>query len=405
MKKKTILFALILLTIFSFAFVQLLGNYKLTHFANKKDNKQDILFVTYYLEQTGAQIMLLNLAQILLEDGYSVYIYAHEGGNMKKSFESIGVKVVVDNKYAYNHNFKKIAQQFDLIITSDLWASSFYLSAYKHVPTIWWVHAFPEYNETTINVFKNTYSPESDIFPLHECVLSIAKNIVSVSEMLADRIKMINNSDIHVIHNIIDEPNIIFEKKQTSDIVRFSTITSMGYRKGTDVLIDAIIGLPEQYKNKSEFYLVGDNSSVHDLKDKTLDYKNIKWTGVIPYKNIKQIYAQTDVIIHPSRGDTSGLVILEGALNNIPAIITENTGTNYIIKDGESGFIVPVGDAQALKEKIMWFIDNAEQIENMGKSANTYYNKTSQKNIFKAKWLNLIKKNISEETLAKQKHL
>ena len=361
------------------------------NFANKKDDKKDILLVTHFVEQTGAQIMLFNLADILLENGYSVYLYAYRDGNMRKVYKKRGVKIIVDKKYEKNYDFSKIVQQFDLVITNDLWTSSSYLLANKYVPTIWWIHAFPEYNKTIMNIYDDIYYSKPNIFPSYDWVLSKAKYLVSVSELLSDSVKQINSNNINIIHNIIDEEIILCEKKEkNTDIISFSFITWMGYNKGTDILIDAILLLPEKYKNKAEFNLVGNNDSVEKLKSKTINNKNIKWLGTIPYKNMKKIYAQTDVLLHPSRKDTVALTVLEAAANSIPSVISDNTGSTYIIKDGESGFVVPVGDAEALKEKIMWFIDNPEQIEVMGKKANQYYKETSSKEIFEEKWLKLI---------------
>ncbi len=36
-----------------------------------------------------------------------------------------------------------------------------------------------------------------------------------------------------------------------------------------------------------------------------------------------------------------------------------------MIKDGKNGFVVPVANADAIAEKIQWFIDNQDKIEEM----------------------------------------
>jgi glycosyltransferase involved in cell wall biosynthesis len=123
---------------------------------------------------------------------------------------------------------------------------------------------------------------------------------------------------------------------------------------------------------------------------------NVKFIENVPYKQMGDIYAQTDVLLHPSWIDAAPLVIAEAAANNIPSVITDHVGSTYIVRDKESGFVIPVDNAEVLKEKIMWFIDNPEQIEIMGEKANQYYRETSKKEVFKIRWLQLIEKVLSE---------
>ena len=55
------------------------------------------------------------------------------------------------------------------------------------------------------------------------------------------------------------------------------------------------------------------------------------------------------------------------------AIITcDNTGTRETVKDGYSGFLVKTKDAEAIAEKMIYFLENPSKVEEMGKNARKY---------------------------------
>jgi glycosyltransferase involved in cell wall biosynthesis len=53
----------------------------------------------------------------------------------------------------------------------------------------------------------------------------------------------------------------------------------------------------------------------------------------------------------------------------LPVIATQNTGGPDVIGEGREGFVVPAGNAEALREKMEWFINNPEKAAEMGKAA------------------------------------
>jgi glycosyltransferase involved in cell wall biosynthesis len=53
----------------------------------------------------------------------------------------------------------------------------------------------------------------------------------------------------------------------------------------------------------------------------------------------------------------------------LPVICTTNTGGDDIVRDEQDGFIVPIRDVEALKEKILFFYENPEACVEMGSAA------------------------------------
>src|SRR5258708_2367135 len=76
--------------------------------------------------------------------------------------------------------------------------------------------------------------------------------------------------------------------------------------------------------------------------------------GRVSEAELKDAYASSDVLVLPSildtRGDTEGLgvVLLEAMSYGVPVIGSNVGGITDIVRDGETGLLVPPGDAVQL---------------------------------------------------------
>ncbi len=87
-------------------------------------------------------------------------------------------------------------------------------------------------------------------------------------------------------------------------------------------------------------------------------------SDVLPY------YAAVDVVVLPSTGG-EGLprALLEAGLLGRAAIGTRISGVPEIIQDGETGFVVPVGDAGALAELLLILVEDGALRARLGAAA------------------------------------
>ena len=74
-----------------------------------------------------------------------------------------------------------------------------------------------------------------------------------------------------------------------------------------------------------------------------------EFLGVLRGPALAHAYAQMDLLVFPSHTDTFGNVVLEALASGVPAIVTPDGGPKYIVRDGETGRIVPdAGFAHAI---------------------------------------------------------
>ena len=73
-----------------------------------------------------------------------------------------------------------------------------------------------------------------------------------------------------------------------------------------------------------------------------------------------------DVFCLPSIVEGRALVIQEAMSQGLPVIITKNTGCADMVIEGETGFLIPIRNPEAIADRLSWFLENRSAIEGMG---------------------------------------
>ena len=86
---------------------------------------------------------------------------------------------------------------------------------------------------------------------------------------------------------------------------------------------------------------------------------------------LRNYYRAADLFVHPSSYEAWGLVINEAMASGLPVLVSDHcTGGLELIKDGENGYKIPMGDEIALCEKAKALLDSSEEFRvTMGKAA------------------------------------
>jgi glycosyltransferase involved in cell wall biosynthesis len=75
---------------------------------------------------------------------------------------------------------------------------------------------------------------------------------------------------------------------------------------------------------------------------------------------------RTDEGFHSRVPELLGQTLLEGMACGCPAICTRVASMPEIVEDGVTGFVVPPNDPVALRERLVWLMDNPREAERMG---------------------------------------
>jgi glycosyltransferase involved in cell wall biosynthesis len=79
-------------------------------------------------------------------------------------------------------------------------------------------------------------------------------------------------------------------------------------------------------------------------------------------------YAASDAFLFPSRYEAFSLVTLEAAASGLPIVAHAINGTEELVQDGETGWLVPAG-AEALREKLLVLRDDPTRRARMSAAA------------------------------------
>ena len=157
--------------------------------------------------------------------------------------------------------------------------------------------------------------------------------------------------------------------------VRFITIGYVEWRKGQDVLVDAIEMLPSEYTDKAEYLIVGQDTSfmAQNIRKRTDGIANIDMTGTVSRDEIHKLLNECDMMICPSREDSMPTVCAEAMMHSLPCIVSDATGTSEYITDGYDGMIFLSESAKDLSEKIQLCIEHKDELHIMGERAHEIY--------------------------------
>lgn len=88
-----------------------------------------------------------------------------------------------------------------------------------------------------------------------------------------------------------------------------------------------------------------------------------------PHAQVLELMRRCDVLCLPSIVEGRALVVQEAMSMGLPVVITANTGADDVVKEGESGFVVPIRSPAVIAEKLAWFADNREAVAVAGDAA------------------------------------
>jgi len=93
------------------------------------------------------------------------------------------------------------------------------------------------------------------------------------------------------------------------------------------------------------------------------------YKGRQPRATLASVYSQGSVTGDASIEEGLALVQAQAMACGIPVIATTNTGAENLFSDGIEGFIVPIRDPLAIRDKVEWMIGHVTERARMGAAA------------------------------------
>ncbi len=195
-------------------------------------------------------------------------------------------------------------------------------------------------------------------FPLFSKYLKYPHRIIAVSKAAKAFIEHFTDTPIEIIPNGVDDG--IFRPVRNREKIKeeFSVegrvvlyVSRMSYRKGPHVLLNAFSGIED-----AVLIMVGSGEMLPFLKAQAKFLRiedRVRFLGYVESGMLPKLFGMADVFVLPSvTAEAFGIVILEAMASGVPVVATDVGGIPEIVRESESGVLVPPGNELELRNAI-----------------------------------------------------
>jgi glycosyltransferase involved in cell wall biosynthesis len=177
-----------------------------------------------------------------------------------------------------------------------------------------------------------------------------------------------------LIHNGVDtnyfHPRYV-KKSRDSKYFQITHVAVLKPLKDQWTLLRAMVALNKIY-SKWQLTIAGeDEVNILPRYRSFVDENSLteKITFLGPVSNLRDVLCNADVMVLTSITEALPLSVIEAIAMGLPCIVTAVGGNADIIEHGKQGFLVTVGDHNAVAQYLKYLIDNPTERKKMGRAA------------------------------------
>jgi glycosyltransferase involved in cell wall biosynthesis len=200
-------------------------------------------------------------------------------------------------------------------------------------------------------------------------VLDKVDIIIVLSEFWAKYMSTITkNCNIRILYNpVLGSEFVFYSRTYRNDRKNVLYMTMLTADKGIFDLLGAIpIVLEKEPSAKFLFCGEGELEKCRTICKEKAIINNVEFYGWVSGKDkINQFY-NAEVFVLPSHFEGLPVSMIEAMFAGLPIVTTPVGGIPDVFEDGVNGFLVPVGDKEAIAESILRLLQNKPLREKMG---------------------------------------
>lgn len=159
------------------------------------------------------------------------------------------------------------------------------------------------------------------------------------------------------IHNFVDADSLPFRRR---DQLRPAFLSNRNFESPYNVscCLRAFAAVQQQIPAAS-LVVAGYGSERKKLEElaQSLQLENVRFTGRVTPAEMAILLDEADILLNSPDIDNMPLSLIEAQAAGLPIVSTSTGGIPYIVKDGETGLLVPPGDDQAMARaalRLLW---------------------------------------------------
>ena len=185
--------------------------------------------------------------------------------------------------------------------------------------------------------------------PLARSIVRRARIVICPSTALADEARALGAQEVRVIPSGVDLPAEVGKEASPAEVLYVGRLSE---EKGVLELVAATGGM--------RLVVAGDGP----LRERVPGA-----LGFVPHHELSPLYARAAVVACPSRREGFGVACAEAMAHGRPVVASAVGGLLDLVVDGETGLLVPPGDADALRAGLARVLDDAQLRRSMGAAA------------------------------------
>lgn len=331
-------------------------------------NKPDLLFVSHDLSWSGAPLILFHLVKWCKERGFFVAVMSPTDGPLGAEFLEAGIPLLVDPLITTGHpSFTAFAQEFDCVVASTIFGAPIIHAVHSAgIPNLWWIH-----EGRVAEHYLGSDRGLREALGLADLIVTPGIRSSLIYQPFTDRL-------VRVLSYGIPDPRPKFEPaiREPARPMDFLLLGTIEYRKGQQVLLEALRKLPEDVLKDARFRIVGrphDFAIANEIETAAKNSAHLTYEGGVSADEALALIRDTDVMLCCSWDETGPLILME-ALALGKAILSTNVGAvAEKVSNEEDGLFFRPGDAIALAVAIERLVREPDLIGRLRKNARISY--------------------------------
>lgn len=337
--------------------------------------------ITRFDDIGGAQIHVRDLSTALWKAGHDVAVLAGSNGVLADELKARGVP-----RYFLRHLARQVNPLYDvrcipelrktlreiqpdIISTHSTKAGFIGRIAGKSlgIPTLFTAHGWGFTDgRPPLQVFA---------FKAIERVTAVwAARIITVCEsdrIAAIRARIASNDRLVTIHNAMPDIDEKLRARPVNSPPRLVMVARLSHWKDHPTVLNALSGLNDL---EWELELVGEGPLRGQLEEQV---RNLGLTSRVNFigfrRDVPERMAEAQVFLLISKWEGFPRSILEAMRAGLPVVATDVGGVKESVVDGTTGFVIPSGDADRLRECLRKLITNSGLRVRMGEAGRARY--------------------------------
>lgn len=332
------------------------------------------------LEGAGGISVLKKLLEVLKKNDYEITVISKLEGNMRKSFQQKGISVQICEDM--------LAESF---LTEIQKADEIFVNTLQMIPVVqklngcrtgvrWWIHEPPAYFRVCKDMIPEDFFQQ----------LCGNVSVYAAGDLVHDYIRNTYGYDAEVLNFGVEDISSAVKMTGEShkEKIRFLLPSFyFDYIKGQDLLLKAILALPQEYLDRGEFFFLGyveeDMQGLYEVIQKLEKaWGNVHYLPPVEHEELLEQMNTMDCLIAPSREDATNACIVEGLMLSKVCICSDMTGVSRYLEDCVSAFVFPAENVEELKKRIMLVISSFHELKVIGENGRRVYEKVFSEKVF-----------------------